>query len=200
MDLFDYAVDFHKGIKRKGPGNDEQSKKALDHIPELPDTAKIMDIGRATGTQTIFLVNNTKAHITSIDIVPVFLEELKKKVRENQLSKRVTVRLQSMDKLDYTDNTFDLFWSENSIHHIGFSRGLREWYRYIKPGGYIVVSDLSWLTEKRPKELESYWYSIAKGIDTIENKIAVMQELGYELLGHFILPDECWLDDYYQEM
>lgn len=35
---------------------------------------------------------------------------------------------------------------------------------------------------------------------TIAGKIKALEEAGYKVLGHFILPDDCWLDNYYNPL
>lgn len=34
-------------------------------------------------------------------------------------------------------------------------------------------------------------------MDTVSGKIKILEDEGYRVLGHFILPDDCWLDNYY---
>ena len=48
----------------------------------------------------------------------------------------------SMDNLPFQNEELDLIWSEGAIYNIGFERGLNEWRRYLKPGGYIAVSEV----------------------------------------------------------
>lgn len=39
--------------------------------------------------------------------------------------------------------SLDVIWAEGSIYIIGFERGLREWGRFLKDGGYLGVTHLS---------------------------------------------------------
>jgi ubiquinone/menaquinone biosynthesis C-methylase UbiE len=63
----------------------------------------------------------------------------------------------SMDNLPFQSEELDLIWSEGAIYNIGFERGLNEWRRYLKPGGYIAVSESSWFTDERPAEINDFW-------------------------------------------
>ena len=58
----------------------------------------------------------------------------------------------------------------------------------------IAVSEVSWLTDTRPDEIEQFWNFNYAEIDTISNKIKKMEEAGYTPVAHFILPEYCWLD------
>ena len=37
-------------------------------------------------------------------------------------------------------------------------------------------------------------------MDTIAGKIKALEEAGYKVLGRFILPDDCWLDNYFNPL
>ena len=45
----------------------------------------------------------------------------------------------------------DLIWSEGAVYTIGFERGINEWYKFLKHGGYIAISEASWFAKNRPR-------------------------------------------------
>ena len=89
--------------------------------------------------------------------------------------------------------------AQHTLGHVtGFEKGLKEWRRYLKPGGgYIAVSEASWFTDERPAEIEEFWMSEYPGIDTVPNKLAHLQQAGYKTTACFCIPDECWTDHFY---
>jgi ubiquinone/menaquinone biosynthesis C-methylase UbiE len=105
-----------------------------------------------------------------------------------------------MDELPFTDDELDIIWSEGSIYNIGFEKGISQWQRFLKSGGLLVVSEITWTTEFRPTELQDYWTAQYPEIDTASAKIKVLEKHGYSPLGHFILPESCWLKEYYEPM
>jgi hypothetical protein len=62
-----------------------------------------------------------------------------------------------MESLTFKENSFDVIWSEGAIYNIGFEKGLSLWRKYLKDYVYIAVSEISWLTDTRPDEIEQYW-------------------------------------------
>lgn len=53
-----------------------------------------------------------------------------------------------------------MIWCEGAVYNIGFERGLNEWRRYLKKGGYLAVSENAWLTGKRPAEISDFWMEV----------------------------------------
>ena len=157
MDLLELIIEYHKDNERQGPGSEEATLKALSYIPDLNEETKILDIGCGSGGQTITLAKNTKAHITAVDMMQQFLETLIKKAKENNLIDRITAKEMLMDNLTFDENSFDVIWSEGAVYNIGFEKGLTLWRKYLKDNGYIAVSEISWLTDTRPEEIEQYW-------------------------------------------
>lgn len=70
----------------------------------------------------------------------------------------------------------------------------------MKDNGYIAVSEISWLTDTRPDEIEQYWVNAYHEIDTIENKLSVIEKCGYTPVAHFALDDKCWIVNYYKPL
>lgn len=165
----------------------------------MDEKTKILDIGCGTDGQTITLAKNTAAQIIAIDMLPQFLEKLIQKAKEHNLINRITAKEMLMDKLNFDENIFDVIWSEGAIYNIGFEKGLFLWRKYLKDDGHIAVSEISWLTDTRPKEIEKYWINAYSEIDTVENKLAVIKKCGFTPVAYFTLDEKCW-KDYYQPL
>ena len=203
MEEFDFTLiaNFFKGLNRQGPGADEETLKALSFVTNLSPKAKIADIGCGTGQQTFALASKLDCTITAVDLLPEMIEGLNERIKRDNLEYKVTSIQASMYQLPFKENEFDLLWAEGSIYNIGFERGLTEWRNFIKSNGFIVVSECCWLTNARPKNEDyNYFTDNFKEIDTISNKLQIMTNAGYLPVAHFILPEYCWLDNYYAPM
>ena len=200
--VYDFDVnlicDFFLNTERQGPGSPEATLKALGFIDNLTDRARIADLGCGTGGQTMVLARQVPGTITGLDVFPGFIDKLNSKAAELHLKHKVKGIVGSMDRLPFERESIDLIWSEGAIYNIGFERGINEWRDYLKPGGYIAVSESSWFTEERPKEINDFWVNEYPEIDTIPVKVAQMQKAGYLPVASFVLPEECWTEHYYR--
>ncbi|MDR0938370.1 MAG: class I SAM-dependent methyltransferase [Mediterranea sp.] len=198
---FDFTMiaDYFSGLNRQGPGSDEQTIKALSFIPELASLRHIADIGCGTGAQTSVLASQTKADIIANDFLPEMIEGLRKRAGRNGFLQRLQTIQCSMDELPFDSHSLDLIWAEGSIYNIGFERGLTLWKPFLRESGYIGVSDACWLTRKRPDQIDWFKEDFPE-ISDISAKLRIIEKLGYQAMAHFILPQDCWTENYYAPM
>lgn len=196
---FNMICDFFSNMERQGPGSPEATLKALSFIEGLTDGSKIADIGCGTGGQTMVLANQTPCHITGLDLFPAFIDIFNRNAKLSGLQERVKGVVGSMDDLPFSEEELDLIWSEGAIYNIGFERGLAEWRRYLKTGGYIAVTEASWFTDKRPAEIHDFWVDAYPEIDTLSNQVAKVYKAGYLPVATFILPENCWTEHYFAQ-
>ena len=191
--IFEYFY----GLERQGPGSPEVTIRALSFIDDLSDESRIADIGCGTGGQTLVLAQNAPGRITGMDLFPEFIERLNENAARHHMQDKIKGIVGTMEDLPFQDEELDLIWSEGAIYNIGFERGLKEWRRVLRTGGYLAVSEASWFTEERPSVIEKYWQNSYPEIDTIAVKVKQMQESGYTPVATFILPENCWTEHYY---
>ena len=189
--------EYYSSVERQGPGSPEITIKALSFIDNLSEESRIVDIGCGTGGQTMVMAQNTSGHITGIDLFPAFIDIFNYNAKKLNLQDKVDGIVGSMDNLPFKNEELDLIWSEGAIYNIGFEKGLNEWRKFLKTGGYVAVSEGSWFTDERPTEIDEFWMDAYPEIDTIPNKVEQMQKAGYIPVATFILPEECWTEHFY---
>lgn len=189
--------DFFLNTERQGPGSPEATLKALSFIDNLTDESLIVDLGCGTGGQTMTLARHAPGRITGLDFFPGFIDRFNADARRLHLADRVKGVVGSMDALPFRAGELDLIWSEGAIYNIGFERGLNEWREYLKPSGYLAVSESVWFTDERPTEIHDFWVDAYPEIDTIPNKVAQIHRAGYLPVAAFVLPETCWMEHYF---
>ena len=201
MDDLDLLIDLHLDAPRLGPGGDDETCFAIRLSGLASRTAlRIADIGCGTGASALLLARALDARITAVDLLPAFLERLDTAAKGAGLSARIDTLAASMDALPFPDQAFDALWAEGAVYNMGFAAGVQAWRRFLKPGGILAVSDLTWLTRERPSELERYWTHAYPEVDTAAGKLAVLEARGFSPVGYFPLPPSCWLDTYYRPL
>ncbi len=198
MTELELIIDLHRKTSRQGPGSDAATLRALQLTGLTEATSlRVADLGCGNGGPTLTLARHLDGQITAVDLFPEFLRELEKRALKLGLSERVATREQSMAELSFAPASLDLIWSEGAIYNVGFQNGIQQWREFLKPGGYLVVSEITWITNERPKAVEDFWLNAYTEINTAGKKIEQLEQNGYTLAGYFYLPQSCWTEEYY---
>lgn len=201
MENLELLIDLHIGGSRQGPGGEDETRLAIELSGLKQQSAlKVADIGCGTGASTLVLASELDAEVTAVDFLSQFLSKLRDDATQVGLDGRIHTCEASMEALPFEDGELDGIWSEGAIYSMGFESGIQAWRRFLKPGGIIAVSELTWLTDARPDALTSHWNNEYPEVGTASDKIAVLERLGFAMLGYFPLPARCWMDNYYDPM
>ncbi|WP_299491314.1 class I SAM-dependent methyltransferase [Acaryochloris sp. IP29b_bin.137] len=201
MENLELVIDLHQHGDRQGPGGKSETERAITLASlDTSQHLKIADLGCGTGASTLCLANKLNADIIAVDFIPEFIEILRRNAEASNLSQHIHPKAGSMDDLEFINNELDVIWSEGAIYNIGFEQGINYWREFLKPKGVLAVSEITWLTDHRPDEIQAYWDAQYPEINTASSKIKLLEEAGYALLGYFVLPERCWLDNYYHPL
>jgi SAM-dependent methyltransferase len=201
VDDLQLIIDLHLDAERQGPGSDSASRTALELAGlDRSRRLRIADIGCGTGSSARFLARELNAHVSAVDFLPAFIRKLAQRVDDAGLSESIAPVVASMASLPFPDATFDAIWSEGAVYNMGLEAGVSQWRRMLKPGGLLCVSELTWLTAERPPELQAFWSEAYPEVDTASAKSAVLERHGYSPIGYFVLPEDCWIENYYEPM
>jgi SAM-dependent methyltransferase len=198
MEHLDLLIDLHRRNPRQGPGCDGETRKALDLARvDRSRPLRVADIGCGTGASTRILARELNARVTAVDFLPEFIAELEEQARAAGVADRIEPLVADMGALPFAEASFDLLWSEGAVYNMGFADGVGAWRRFLRPGGVLVASELTWTTAERPAELQAHWDGEYPEVATASAKFRVLEEAGYGPLGYFVLSESCWREGYY---
>ena len=72
--------------------------------------------------------------------------------------------------------------------------------RFLRPGGVLAVSEITWMSKAPPPEILRYWQSQYPEIATASTKMGILENTGYSPIGYLALPQRCWLENYYRPL
>jgi SAM-dependent methyltransferase len=189
-----------ENLPRQGPGNRNCATKALGLCRELTEFPAILDLGCGVGGQTLHLAELTSGSIVAIDNHAPSIKRLQEAIAERRLSQRVSAIVDDMAYPEQPRGSFDLIWSEGALYSIGLRDALRVCHGLLRPGGYVAFTDAIWLKENPPPAVKATFDMDYPTMGSLDDDLAAIQDCGFELIGHFTLPDEAWWDDFYTPM
>ncbi|GLI56505.1 methyltransferase type 11 [Propionigenium maris DSM 9537] len=192
----------HRDMPRQGPGDNESTRRALDLTGLSGKSLKVLDIGCGPGMQTVELAKSIEGRITALDFHKKYLEELSGSAEREGIGERIETLEGSMFELEkyFKREEFDLIWSEGAIYIMGFERGLKDVKPFLKSGGYLAVTEITWLEDNPPKEIREFWDTNYPQMGTVKSNEDIAIENGYEVIDTFILPENSWWENYYNPL
>ena len=107
--------------------------------------ASILDIATGTGDLAISMYRRLKAdRIVGADISEGMMDVGRRKVAEAGLSEHISFEYQDCTALTYPDNSFDAVTAAFGVRNFeDIEQGSSEMYRVLKPGGHLMILELS---------------------------------------------------------
>lgn len=131
-------------------------RKAIDALkPFNPQT--ILDVATGTGDFAMLAANRLQPHsIIGADISEGMMDVGRKKVKEAGLESIISFRNEDCTKLTFADNSFDAVTvSYGARNFDDLQAGLREMCRVLKPGGHLMLVELT--TPRRFPMKQLFW-------------------------------------------
>ena len=157
----DFSIAIAKALsrshKRVGTPIEAHAKASVKAPVEAPVKAPV----EAQVTSTGFVTGDsgrsdlmTKGHVTGVDLSEGMLAVMREKVAKAGLTEMISIEEGDGENLRFPDNTFDRVTIAFGIRNFeNREKGLREMLRVLKPGGRLVILELS-----RPENKVIRWF------------------------------------------
>ena len=157
----DFSIAIAKALsrshKRVGTPIEAHVKASVKAPVEAPAKAPV----EAQVTSTGFVTGDsgrsdlmTKGHVTGVDLSEGMLAVMREKVQKAGLTEMISIEEGDGENLRFPDNTFDRVTIAFGIRNFeDRPKGLREMLRVLKPGGRLVILELS-----RPENKIIRWF------------------------------------------
>lgn len=188
-----YMADFmtvFETLERWGPGDKNETLKALSLLPLAPKS--ILEIGCGKGIATSILADNTEANIVAVDNEQSVIDNIQKQIADKALSSNITAICASMTDLPFEKDSFDTIWAEGSAYIMGVENALIKWNPLLKQAGFLVLSDLVWLTDTISDEAKVFWDKSYPDIQSLATRVDQIENAGYDIVSSFQLSDKAW--------
>jgi len=184
------------GMQKLGPGSDADTLHVLRLLPRRK-FAVTVDAGCGSGRQTLALARELGTPIEAVDTCEPFLIDLARRAAGAGVGPLVRTHCMDMKDLPAAFPQIDLLWSEGAAYNIGFSNALTVWAPALNRDGFLVVSELCWLSDRPPAEAREFFSAEYPDMHSLAQNAAFAERAGYIVLNTHMLPPETWVDGYY---
>ena len=189
-----------------GPGDSATTRMLVERLlPDLAISSRVADFGCGVGASTLVLAQSlSKARVLAVDSHPPFIARLETEAKARGLGARISAVVGDMadpPPLDSRKGGFDLIWSESAIYCIGRSVAFSYWRPLLRPGGWLVFSDIIWQCEpvNRSTEASLFWTEEYPDMATADTIINELIAAGFNPLDPVLSNRKAW-SNYYEPL
>jgi SAM-dependent methyltransferase len=142
--------------------------------------------------------------VLALDSHAPFIARLETAANARGLGERINAVVGDMldpPSLDGVMGEFDLIWSESTIYSIGRTIAFTYWRPLLRPGGWLVFSDVVWQSEptKRSDEASAFWEKEYPDIATADAVVDELTAAGLTPLDPVLSGRKPW-SNYYEPL
>ena len=121
-------------------GTDFKNKKEIANFVKEKNPSKVLDIATGTADIPIILSEINDCEITGVDISEKMISEGRKKVKINNLLKRINLDIGNSERLKYDCNYFDVVTICFGVRNFEYlEKSLKEAHRVLKNSGSLII-------------------------------------------------------------
>ena len=130
-------------------------RKAIKKIKDAGEAPRVLDVACGTGDFSIAIAKAVKkGEVIGVDISKEMLEVMRQKVLKNKLESIISQEVGDGEALRFPEGSLDRVVNAFGIRNFeDRDKGLREALRVLKPGGRLVILELS-----RPQNKIIRWF------------------------------------------
>lgn len=142
---------------------------------------RVLEIGCGVGATTAYLAREVGCSVVGTDLLERMIAQARARAVAEGVADRVEFAVADARKLPFADGFFDAVVMESVNVFFGDkSQAVREYVRVIKPGGYVGLTEMTWL-ESPPAAVADY-YKRAVYAEALEahDWIALLEDAGLQ--------------------
>ena len=148
--FFDFAAEV--GIT-KHMGSLEATE-ALIELCHIGEGKYVLDVGCGVGVTPCSIARRYGCRVVGVDILEAMVERSKERAKRERVIERVEFRVADAQDLPFEDDLFDAVITESvTAFPEDKQKAVNEYVRVTKPGGYVGLSESTWLKTPPPPEL-----------------------------------------------
>ena len=136
------------------------SREATDRLAELCQIKAgdyVLDVGCGVGATPVYLAKAIGCRVMGVDIVPRMIERARELADKEDLGRMVGFKPADAQELPFPDNHFDIVITESvTAFPENKQQAVNEYYRVLKPGGYVGLNESTWLQTPIPPEIATW--------------------------------------------
>jgi len=148
--FFDFAA--YVGLTKHIGG--VEATEAIIELCHIGEGKQVLDVGCGAGVTPCFLARKYGCRVVGVDILDAMVERSNERAKREGVLDKVEFRVADAQDLPFEDDLFDAVITE-SVTAFPKDKGkaVAEYVRVVKPGGYVGLSESTWIKSPPPPEM-----------------------------------------------
>jgi ubiquinone/menaquinone biosynthesis C-methylase UbiE len=131
-----------------------EATEALIELCHIGEGKYVLDVGCGVGVTPCFIARRYGCRVVGVDILEGMVERSRQRAKREGVMDRVEFRVADAQDLPFQDDLFDAVITESvTAFPENKQKAVNEYVRVTKPGGYVGLSESTWLKAPPPPEL-----------------------------------------------
>jgi len=152
-----YEMVAYVGFKKHFHFGGLKATRELIELCHIDRDKYVLDVGCATGKTACYLAKGYGCRVVGVDILERMIDRSNERAKREDVADIVRFRAADTQDLPFEDNLFDVVIGEFITGLLDDKqRGVKEYLRVTKPGGYVGLNEATWIKTPPPAELVEY--------------------------------------------
>jgi ubiquinone/menaquinone biosynthesis C-methylase UbiE len=134
-----------------------QATRRLVELCHISSGDFVLDVGCGVGATPAYLAKALGCRVVGVDLLERMIEQSQERARMAGLEGRVTFAVADARRLPFRDGAFDAVIMESlNVFFDEKLEAIRGYLRVISPGGYVGMTEMTWLRTPSPETAAYY--------------------------------------------
>jgi len=148
--FFDFAA--YVGLTKHIGG--VEATEAIIELCHIGEGKQVLDVGCGAGVTPCFLARKYGCRVVGVDILDAMVERSNERAKREGVLDKVEFRVADAQDLPFEDDVFDIVITESvTAFPKDKAKAVAEYVRVVKPGGYVGLSESTWIKSPPPPEM-----------------------------------------------
>jgi len=134
-----------------------QATRELVELCHIRSGAYVLDVGCGVGATPCYLARELGCRVVGVDLLSKMIEQSRERAKWEGVDRLVEFVVADARDLGFADGLFDAVITESlNAFFEDKQRAMAEYVRVTKPGGYVGVTEMTWLRPPPPEAAAYY--------------------------------------------
>jgi len=144
----------------------QQSTDELIELCHIDGDSYVLDIGCGVGVTPCYIAKQYGCRVVGVDLREAMIQRSRERARREGVQDRTEFRAADARDLPFDDALFDVVICESVLAFLSDrEQAVDEFVRVAKPGGYVGISESTWVKEPSPELRERVSRSLGGNLD-----------------------------------